>query len=134
VQDAPLLGHGQQGMWRYVRERVEQGEIHEGVLDFDHLHNDYLDIAGRRGLIGLIVLLALYLLPLWHFCGGLRRSADAQQRPYALAGAVLCVSSLSYSLTQGFLTHNSGVMMLFFTLVICLSMLRQTNRDRPAAR
>jgi len=131
VQDAPLLGHGQQGLWRYVSERVEQGEIDKGVLAFGHLHNDYLDIAGRRGLIGFGVLLALYLLPLWHFCGGLRKSADTQERPYALAGAVLCLSFLSYSLTQGFLTHNSGVMVFFFTLVICLSMMRASNGGQP---
>jgi len=126
VQDAPLLGHGQQGLWRHIKEQVEHGDITPGVLNFNQLHNDYLDIAARRGLIGLTALLALYWLPLWRFCVGLRNQAA---RPPALAGAVLCVSYTCYSLTQGFLTHNSGVMMFFFTLVICLSMMRQAKDE-----
>jgi len=125
VQDAPLLGHGERGMWRDIKARVEQGELHAGILEFGHLHNDYVDIAGRRGLIGLVLLLALYLLPLWRFCGALGRAAPVQARPYALAGAVLCVSYFCFSLTQGFLTHNSGIMVFFFALVIGLSMMWQ---------
>jgi len=125
VQDAPLLGHGKRGMWRYIETRTEQGDLHQAILHFRHLHNDYVDIAGRRGLIGLALLLALYLLPLWRFCSALGNTSTVQARPYALAGAVLCIAYFCYSLTQGFLTHNSGVMMFFFTLVICLSMMRQ---------
>ncbi|MEO8599218.1 MAG: hypothetical protein ABI656_05255, partial [bacterium] len=76
----------------------------------------------KRGLLGLIALLALYLIPLALFVRRVRDKSKAV-RPYAVAGVLLSVSYISFGLTQSFLTHNNGVMIFAFTLVIIWSLL-----------
>ncbi|MCB5364835.1 O-antigen ligase family protein [Pusillimonas sp. CC-YST705] len=124
ARESPLIGMGGQGMQRYMETLVEEGKVDPIVTNFGHLHNEYVDMTARRGLIGLGLLLALYLVPLAAFAGRMC-SSNVQARPYALAGAVLCVSYICYGLSQTFLSHNSGVMVYFFGVVICWSMVRR---------
>lgn len=126
VRESPLVGMGGQGMQRRIEALAEQGVVSPTVTHFGHLHNEFVDMSARRGLLGLALLLALYLVPLYLFWLRLRASEMAS-RPYALAGAVLCVSYVNYGLSQTFLSHNSGVMVFFFGAVVCWAMLRESE-------
>jgi len=126
IEKRPWLGWGKTG---YVQEQanlVQAGKINLIPGQHNHLHNEYLDAQVKRGLPGLAALLALYLVPLVLFARRVRDDSRAA-RPYAVAGVLLIVAYMAFGLTQSFLTHNTGVMMLVFMLVILWSLLRASD-------
>ena len=113
----PLLGWGEVNYEPAMRKLVALDKANEIVMDFGHPHNEVLNAAAKRGLPGLLTLLALYLVPLRLFSRGLR-SPDMAQRSLATAGTLLSVTYIDFGLTQAFFVHNSGVMIYAFWLVV----------------
>ncbi|MGO3741578.1 O-antigen ligase family protein [Kerstersia sp.] len=132
VQEHPLLGMGSKGYIAYRDQLIADGKVDSSISEFTHLHNEYIDISVKRGVLGLVSLLLLYLVPLRMFMRMLGESR-ARRQPYAAAGAVLCVSYMDFGLSQTFLSHNSGVMVLFFMMVIIWSLIRAAEREPAAA-
>lgn len=123
IADKPLFGWGSPGYRAQMQVLSEQGAVDPFVNQFDHAHNEFLDVFAKRGIIGLAALLLLYFLPLRMFL----KKADGQSlagQSMAASGAILCVAYIDFSLTQSFLSHNSGVMVFSFCLIIFWSMLR----------
>lgn len=123
IPEHPWLGWGKEGYMQGAASLVEANKVRLVPGEHNHLHNEYLDALVKHGLLGLIALLALYLAPLTLFA---RRTSDKNRavRSYAVAGVLLSVSYIGFGLTQSFLTHNNGVMIFAFTLVIIWSLLR----------
>lgn len=48
-------------------EWVEEGRFHPGISRYDQLHSDLVDTFARRGVLGLLSLMALYGVPLGLF-------------------------------------------------------------------
>ena len=118
---------GRTGYLQQKKVMLAEGEISKLVSDYTNAHSDYLDVLVKRGITGLLALLALLLLPLALFartsyCG------PASAQPYALAGVVLCTCYMIFGLTTSSLTLNIGIIMLVFPMVILWAMLRQQER------
>jgi len=123
IRERPLTGWGSEG----YRDRMEQlsdaGSVDPVVNLFDHAHNEFLDVFAKRGILGLLALLVLYFGMLRMFLAR-ANGDDPVKRAIAASGAVLCVAYIDFSLTQSFLSHNSGVMVFAFYLIAFWSMLR----------
>jgi O-antigen ligase len=122
IAEKPFTGWGWQGYGERMRELAEQG----GVTDFSantHAHNEYLDNFARRGILGLLSLLALYLVPLRLFSRRLA-SSNLELRALATAGTLLPVAFMDFGLSQVFFGHNSGVMVYAFWLAVLWGTLR----------
>lgn len=126
----PLLGWGEINYDSAMRKLVAQDRADEIVTDFGHPHNEVLNAAAKRGLPGLLALLALYFVPLRLFARGLR-SPDMTQRSLAAAGTLLPVAYIDFGLSQAFFVHNSGVMIYAFWLVVFWGCYRNAS-DGPA--
>ena len=85
--------------------------------NFNHLHSEYIDTLAKKGIVGFIALMAMYLIPL-HYFVGLMRTRHANVAPFAAGGIVLILCVMIFGLTQCFLAHNSGTMVFVFYLVI----------------
>jgi O-antigen ligase len=116
VQEKPLTGWGSNGYAEAMSQLGDEGIIHQEAARYDHPHNEFMDASAKRGLIGLIALLALYLIPMRLFAQKLQ-DEDLSVRALATAGVLLPVTYIDFGLSQAFLTHNSGVMMYAFLLV-----------------
>jgi len=127
VKEHLWLGMGRTGYLQQKKVMLAEGEISKLVSDYTNAHSDYLDVLVKRGITGLLALLALLLLPLALFARALRHDA-APAHPYALAGVVLCTCYMIFGLTTSSLTLNIGIIMLVFPMVILWSMLRQQER------
>lgn len=132
----PWIGWGKAGYMQRNAELIQAGAVGAVTGLHSHLHNEFLDALVKRGVLGLAATLALFLMPLALFA---RRAQhpDAQARPYAIGGVLLCVSYIVFGLTQAFLTHNNGVMILAFMLAILWAMSRSYDRrasDAAASR
>ncbi|EIJ45891.1 Lipid A core - O-antigen ligase [Herbaspirillum sp. GW103] len=120
-----LLGWGKEGMMQAKAQMVRDGLASPSIQEHTHLHNEYVDALVKYGLPGLLTVTALFLVPLGLFATRLRRSANREVRLASAAGVMLMLSYLVFGLTQAFLTHNNGVMMLGFLIAILWSLSQQ---------
>ncbi|WP_434986182.1 O-antigen ligase family protein [Vreelandella zhaodongensis] len=130
IQEKPLMGWGGNGYAKAMNLLGEKGVIHQEAAQYDHPHNEFIDALAKRGLIGLLVLLALYIIPMRLFTKQLR-AESLVTRSIATAGVLLPVAYIDFGLSQAFLTHNSGVMMYAFLLAVLwgvyVSLIKQVN-------
>ncbi len=136
----PLWGWGTTGYEAEKQARVARGEAPPAVLRFSHAHNEALDVFVRRGLAGVLVLLAFYAVPLAVFwpTAARRRATPVAARPGAfvlrLAGVTLAVAYAGFGLTQVFFAHNSGNLFYLFMLALLNgALLRQCGRQEKDA-
>lgn len=125
--ERPLLGWGKQGYMERKRAMIAEGKFNADIGEYTNVHNEYLDALVKHGLVGLLAVLALFLLPLRLFARRLKHPRRAVH-PYALAGVSLGICYMTFGLTTTFLTLNIGVMMLAFLTVILWSGLRAAER------
>ncbi|MGI9150264.1 MAG: O-antigen ligase family protein [Limnohabitans sp.] len=120
IAKTPWLGVSDRG-WATLRtEAIEDGRLDKFASGFDHVHNEFLDVALKRGLVGLSLYLAMYLVPMLYFFKPHLTHPNLEVRSYAMAGMVIPMMFMDFALTQGFLSHNSGRMMLV-SLWMCVA-------------
>ncbi|WP_245977709.1 O-antigen ligase family protein [Kushneria sinocarnis] len=132
IPQKPLAGYGLHG-YEQARDRlIDEGVASPVIGNYSHVHNEYLDAWLKRGIPGLVLLLALYLVPLKLFTKRLARE-DLKLRALALAGVLLPINYMDFGLSQVFMAHNSGVMMYSFWLVVLWASVRSRERHLDAA-
>lgn len=124
----PMLGIGRNSYMADKEAMVAQGKLDAASLNITNAHNDYLDVLVKRGAVGLLALLGLFLLPLFLFGRALRHGAATAQ-PFALGGVVLCTCYIIFGLTTSSLTLNIGIIMLVFPMAMLWALLRQAQRS-----
>jgi len=109
-------------------------------LQFSHAHNELLDIFAKRGILGVVVLLIFYGVPLVLFWPTRRRVfpgaagvLDADGLCLRMIGVLLPVSYMGFGTTQVFLGHNSGTMFYLFMGMLVLAILQGRERERLQA-
>lgn len=132
IKEKPLLGWGKEAYQPAMTALADQNKINSVVSLFGHAHNEILDQTAKHGLVGLVLLLALYLVPIWYFSPYLKHP-NLSVRAIAVAGTLLAVAYIDFGLSQAFLSHNSGVMMYPFWLVIWAGYLQNTIETYTAS-
>lgn len=117
ILEKPFTGWGENGYKQGMQALADKGVVHEIATNYGHAHNEFIDAFAKRGMVGLAVLLALYLVPMRLFARQMT-AENLELRSLAVAGVLLPVAFIDYGLTQVFLTHNSGVMMYAFLLAV----------------
>lgn len=112
LSEAPLVGQGNAGWLKNRNAAVASGELSVFSADFGHLHNEFLNVAYKRGAVGLVFLLAMYLVPMLYFFRPYLSHDNPEIRALAMAGMVIPMMYMDFGLTQSFLTHNSGRIVL----------------------
>lgn len=112
IQHAPLLGSGDQGWLDLRHAALADGRLSQFSAKFTHLHNEYLNMTFKRGLVGLALFLALYLVPMLLFFKPYLHDERTEVRALAMAGMVIPMMFMDFGLTQTFLSHNSGRVVL----------------------
>lgn len=112
LASTPLTGHGDGG-WIELRDlAISDGRLSSFSSKFTHVHNDFLNVAFKRGFIGLALYLALVLVPMLLFFRPYLNHAAVEVRSLAMAGMVIPMMYMDFGLTQTFLSHNSGRVVL----------------------
>ncbi|MGE6105606.1 O-antigen ligase family protein [Aeromonas veronii] len=112
--EKPIWDWGNNGVREAHAKQLADGRISHFVYDFNsHAHNQFLDEMAKRGLIGLTILLALFLYPLTIYA----RAQRCSTLPPILIG-VSVMTLFDYSLTQAFISHNSGI--TFFPMIFSI--------------
>ena len=123
AKEKPLFGWGIQGATEKrkldTKEKIVTGDIGQ----FTHAHNQYLDDLSKRGVVGLLALLAVLFIPLRAFMKKLNTTND-EVKLIATLGVVHILSVMIYGLSQGFLVHNSGTIFYFFLTIVFYAAIR----------
>lgn len=126
IYEKPITGWGWYGYYDAMQDLANKGEVTQFAAE-NHAHNEFLDNFARRGLIGILTLLLLYLVPLRLFAKRLS-SSNMEIRAIATAGVILPVAYMDFGFTQVFFGHNSGVMVYAFWLPILWGTMRSIER------
>ncbi|WP_254914154.1 O-antigen ligase family protein [Billgrantia desiderata] len=127
IVQKPVFGWGSNGYREGMEALAERGVIDPITAQFGHAHNDFIDAAAKRGIFGLLAVLALYLIPIRLFAHQLNAS-DLELRSLAVAGVLLPVAYFDFGLSQVFLAHNSGVMVYAFLLPVIWALFRHAEQ------
>ncbi|WGE32247.1 O-antigen ligase family protein [Actinobacillus genomosp. 2] len=123
IQEKPIFGWGLEGVKTMRNQHFQEGKISQYAASFGHSHNQYLHDTSTRGLLGLIALLAILFVPLIIFWHNLRQStAGSLTYLWGVVGISHILLTMSYFLTQAFISHNSGIMFYFVTTIIFLGL------------
>ncbi|GAA3525404.1 O-antigen ligase family protein [Zobellella aerophila] len=125
--EKPLTGWGWSGYQQGMQALADKGVVIQFAAEH-HAHNEMLDTQARRGILGLLSLLALYLVPLRLFTLRLQ-ARDLELRALAQAGALLPVAFMDFGISQVFFGHNSGVMVYAFWLAVLWGCMRTRERQ-----
>jgi O-antigen ligase len=118
IAERPLLGWG--SVANYVNLSGNNADVFQR---FNHFHNDFIDAFVKRGLLGGVALLMIYVVPGVLFYRQLKQCAAATV-PLVYAGLLLTMATFIFGLTQSFFSHASGVMVYVFMLVFLWAQVR----------
>lgn len=127
---SPVIGVGKFNVQHEKQLMADQGMISQAVVHFGHAHNEYLTNLSEYGLIGFVLLLLVYLLPMRLFAREVIRYSDNWQcKSIAMAGVLVTVSFMDFALTQSMFSHNVGVMMYVLSIVTIWATLRNFSQE-----
>ena len=128
VKEKPLFGWGIQGTTEKRKQETKEKVATGNIGQFTHAHNQYLDDLSKRGIVGLLALLAVLFIPLRAFMKKLNTTND-EVKLIATLGVVHILSVMIYGLSQGFLVHNSGTIFYFFLTIVFYAAIRTHQKE-----
>jgi O-antigen ligase len=91
-----------------------------------------LNALFKRGFIGLSLYLALFLVPLLLFFRPHLHYRSVEVRSLAMAGMVIPMMFMDFGLTQVFLSHNSGRIILCSLWMCAAALMLNAIEDNQA--
>ncbi len=129
IEQKPIFGWGLEGVKEMRKQHAEQGYISRLASQFGHAHNQFLHDGSARGILGLFALCAVFLVPFGLFVKGIKQSTSQASQLFGTLGITHILATVGYCLTQAFLSHHSGNLFYFATVVILLSLQRITAKE-----
>ncbi|WP_299231246.1 O-antigen ligase family protein [uncultured Halomonas sp.] len=108
IAERPVYGWGSRGARTELERLGTEGLIDPKVAEYAHAHNDILDAWVRRGLLGVLALLMLYVVPAALFWSGLDDPCP-RQKALATCALLLVVGSFGFGLSYSFMFYPVGV-------------------------
>ncbi|QVQ24520.1 O-antigen ligase family protein [Achromobacter deleyi] len=133
-EKSPIVGIGPSKFREELRELQTQGIVTQEVVDgFGEPHNDLLAALSGYGVLGLLSILALYLLPAAVFFRRLA-SDDRVIRVGAQLGLLFCLGYCAFSLTEMMFRNMRSVptYSLIVVTLIALTTARPGRTSQPA--
>ena len=134
-EKSPIVGIGPSRFREELRELKGQGIVTQEVVDgFGEPHNDLLAAMAGYGLLGLLSMLALYLVPAGVFFRRLA-SDDRVIRVGAQMGLLFCLSYCAFSMTEMMFRNMRSVptYALIMVALIALTTARPQRIPPPGA-
>ncbi|TVP52522.1 MAG: hypothetical protein EA345_00705, partial [Halomonas sp.] len=96
-----VMGVGEGGVQVWLDALTAEGVLYERIADYPQLHSDMIDTLARRGGIGFISLLLVYIAFAVAFTKKLLRAGDnLRVRILSVSGAMVIVAFFDFGLTQ----------------------------------
>jgi tetratricopeptide (TPR) repeat protein len=93
IQDFPIWGGGM-GSWQWNYQRYQDRELKS---EPDYAHNDILQLAADYGLVGAVIMTAVFGCFFWHSSRVARRAKTSEERAFAVGAMVSVIAILVHS-------------------------------------
>ncbi|WP_118781688.1 O-antigen ligase family protein [Haemophilus haemolyticus] len=126
----PISGWSLKALDEYKKSLADKGIVSREFTVYSHLHNQFIDELAKKGILGGVAILGIFLVPLCSFYRKQKKFPNNKKiKLLTTLGIVHVLSTMSYCLTQAFLTHNSGNIFYFFSLVLFWSFMQKSISD-----
>ncbi len=130
IPHKPILGWSVKDYRAQLERQVASKELDPVVLKLSHAHNLYLATLVYQGIVGLLPILALFVLPFWFFCRRLR-SPNRNVRILAISGTSQLTVFGILGVSHVVLYRNDSLLFFFITLMTLWACLRQEEAQAP---
>ena len=115
----PISGWGLKELDYYKKDLSDKNIVTKASISFSHLHNQFIDELVKKGIVGGVAILGIFFLPLYVFYTKQKNKQNNKRIKFITTlGIVHILSTMSYCLTQAFISHNSGNIFYFFVLFL----------------
>lgn len=122
----PVCGNGKEGYNAIIEAKAAKNEIPKAIERFSSPHNNYLTNMVSYGITGLLMLLALFLSPLFVFIPAAR--AQWPQNDMAYTGIILVVSFMLFAVTETIFYRNININVYTILTAAVLNLTTSTQR------
>lgn len=115
----PISGWSLKELDYYKKDLSDKNIVTKASISFSHLHNQFIDELAKKGIVGGVAILAIFFLPLYVFYTKQKNKQNNKRIKFITTlGIVHILSTISYCVTQAFISHNSGNIFYFFVLFL----------------
>ena len=115
----PISGWSLKELDSYKKDLSDKNIVTKASISFSHLHNQFIDELVKKGIVGGVAILGIFFLPLYIFYTKQKNKKNNKRIKFITTlGIVHILSTMSYCLTQAFISHNSGNIFYFFVLFL----------------
>ncbi|GEN29734.1 hypothetical protein HVA01_33800 [Halovibrio variabilis] len=108
-KENPFMGVGEGAVKGWLSTLVSEGVLYDRVVIYSQLHSDIIDTLARRGLLGVISLLWLYIAFASVFAKkALHASDNVPARLLAISGMVVIIAFFDFGLSQSMFRDLRG--------------------------
>ena len=114
----PISGWGLKELDYYKKNLADKDIVTKASISFSHLHNQFIDELAKKGIVGGIAILSIFVTPLYLFYRNAVGQLNKRIKFISILGIVHVLSMIIYCMSQSFLAHNSGNIFYFFVLFL----------------
>jgi len=127
-KEHPICGTGKDGYNDIIEAKAAQNKVPEAIEKFYSPHNNYLTNMAAYGVTGLIIILALFLSPLFLIISTVRENGS--QKDMAYTGIMLIVSFMLFAVTETIFYRNININ-IYIISVAAILYLTPSKQELP---
>ena len=117
----PISGWSLKELDYYKKDLADKDVVTKASISFSHLHNQFIDELAKKGILGGIAILSIFIVPLHLFYRKVVDQGNKRIKFISILGIIHVLSTIIYCMSQAFLAHNSGNIFYFFVLFLFYS-------------
>ena len=126
----PISGWSLKELDYYKKDLADKDVVTKASISFSHLHNQFIDELAKKGILGGIAILSIFIVPLHLFYRKVLGQGNKRIKFISILGIIHVLSTIIYCMSQAFLAHNSGNIFYFFVLFLFYSfMVNESTRS-----
>ena len=114
----PISGWSLKELDYYKKDLADKDVVTKASISFSHLHNQFIDELAKKGILGGIAILSIFIVPLHLFYRKVVGQGNKRIKFISILGIIHVLSTIIYCMSQSFLAHNSGNIFYFFVLFL----------------
>ena len=137
-KEKPFTGWGDKNIQNKRLEYVEKSISNPVIMEYNHAHNDFLEMWARRGIIGIIALIGIYVIPILLIISFYRKNKytvknnerlTSINKFLVISGVLIYFGYFIFGLSDVFFTFVIGHNFYLFSLIFILSSMQWIQKE-----
>jgi O-antigen ligase len=120
----PIFGIGWGNFIEKNDELIAKGLSTKHISVFYHPHNQFISALAKGGVLGGVAVIIFYLFPAIAFYKVIGKSRNPEYHRIALAGLILVIGYIGFSLTESILERSRSIIFFSFYLAVFMALVQ----------